>query len=169
MAVKAKRLVMDGTDVLEDNSEALKAASAARDAELRAIADEQIVADRIRLVETLDRIGKGLTGWRASRDAARPWQWQDAVESGPEGWRGLQRLGLLFVEMDALRDRISSLEIFHKPLWCPGCNPEQPFPGNPWTKWDCIDHAGWVVAHALNTGRDLFSFIPESESTSTAG
>lgn len=165
MAVKAKRIVSaDGEDMTPVEA---TFDTAARDAELRAIAGDQLLTDRLRLVETLDRIGKGLAGWKASRETGKPWLWQDAVESGPDAWRGLQRLGLLFVEMDALRDRISSLEIFHKPLWCPGCNPGDDFPGNPWTKWDCIDHTAWVVAHALNTGRDLFSFHPESTSATS--
>lgn len=153
MPVKAKRLVMDGQDVLEDTTTADNAALLD---ELRAIADEQLREEREQVVATLDRINKGLTGWKTSRDDGRPWLWARGIESETDSWRGLQRLGLLFAELEAMRDRIGYLEAFHKPLWCPECNAEGSYPGHLWMKWDCVPHTSWLASQALNIGRDLF-------------
>lgn len=155
MAVKAKRLVMDGQDVLPD--ETVKAEDAAAQlAELRALADKQLRAERECAVAVLDRIGKGLAGWRTSREGEQPWRWCNAPEALPAEWRGLARLGLLFAELEALRDRIGYLEAFHKPLWCASCSPGEEHSGAAWMKWDCVEHTTWLTAQAMNIGRDLF-------------
>lgn len=156
MAVKAKRLMMDG-QVLEDNAAASQAASEAELERLRVLADEQLRNEREQVVITLDRINKGLTAWKASRDGGQPWLWAKDVESeDPASWRGLQRLGVLFAELEAMRDRIGYLNAFHKPLWCPECNKPESYPGHLWMKWDCVPHTSWLAAQAVNIGLDLF-------------
>lgn len=166
MPVKAKRLVMDGTDVLQENAGTAMALDSARKDELRAIADVQLAEHRTRLIDTLERMGKGLTAWTAARGTAWAWEWPEPIDTPPPAeWKGLLRLALLFAYRESLRDAIGYLESFHTPLWCEDCHPGEPWPGNPWTKWACLDHDAWPVRYALLSGRDMFALDLPAEST----